>query len=154
VWRWQSYRKDNRVLLDGKTGPRWVPMTDRLQASMHAWHVVQGEPDKGPVWPCRKTNIMFINALNKACQRAGVPIFTPYGLRRRVSSELIDKMDVARYGAKTYSAWMGHSLQRGMQTYARVNPGRLEEAANVLGEAQGIVNLDAARRRKTGSEND
>jgi integrase len=97
---------------------------------------------------------MFINALNKACQRAGVPIFTPYGLRRRVSSELIDKMDVARYGAKTYSAWMGHSLQRGMATYARVNPGRLEEAANVLGEAQGIVNLDAARRRKTGSEND
>jgi integrase len=154
VWRWQSYRKDNRVLLDGKTGPRWVPMTDRLQASMHAWHTMQGEPDKGPVWPCRKPNLMFRKVLRSACRRAGVPIFTPYGLRRRVSSELIDKMDVARYGAKTYSAWMGHSLQRGMQTYARVNPGRLEEAANVLGEAQGIVNLDAARRRKTGSEND
>jgi hypothetical protein len=63
-------------------------------------------------------------------------------------------MDVTRYGAKTYSAWMGHSLERGMRTYARVNPGRLEEAANVLGEAQGIVNLDAARKKRAGNEED
>ena len=63
-------------------------------------------------------------------------------------------MDVARYGAKTYSAWMGHSLERGMATYARVSPGRLEEAANVLGEVQGIVSLDAARKRKAGSKKD
>lgn len=154
VWHWESYRDDDRVLLDGKTGPRWVPMTDRLKASMQAWQTMQDNPVKGPVWPSNHPAQVFRQGLKKACRRAGIPNFTPYGLRRRVSSELIDKMDVARYGAKTYSAWMGHSLQRGMKTYARVSPGRLEEAANVLGEAQGVVNLDAARRRKTGSEND
>ena len=149
AWRWESYRDEGRVLLDGKTGPRWVPMTARLRAVLDGWHAEQDRPDRGTVWRgIARPGESIRQALRRACPRAGVPAFTCYGCRRRVSSTLIDRIDGQRFGVHTYESWMGHSYEIGRRIYAEVCGERLDEAAAVLDEAQGVVSLEHARQRR------
>ena len=149
AWRWENCQDGDRVLLDGKTGPRWVPMTARLRAALDGWSTEQGEPSRGPVWPsASRPGLRLNSALRRVCPLAGVATFSCYGLRRRVASTLIARIGIGGFGVHTYEAWMGHSYAVGRRIYAEVNPERLGNAAAVLDEAQGVLSLDAARKRR------
>ncbi len=53
----------------------------------------------------------------------------PHGIRRRVSSQLIE----AGVDIKAYEALMGHSYALALKVYAQANPSRIAAAADLLG---------------------
>jgi integrase len=142
--RWQDWRQ-GQVRLDGKTGERWVPLGAQTAAVLDAWWVERGRPTEGPVWPVAYAGAQLARLLQRACRQAGVPIYTPHGLRRLASTRLI----AGDADPVSYAALMGHSYQMGLRTYAEVVGERLEATAALLDPGAGtVVDLGAERRRR------
>lgn len=113
-----------RLCLDGKTGPRWLPLSPTLREELRAF-----EPD-----PAKRTDRVlpgaestaretFASAWKRACAAAGVPHCEPYGLRRRACDALYRATDPG-----TAAAFLGHSPTIALKYYRRPTPADLEAA--------------------------
>lgn len=141
----------------GKTGPRRVPLRASVWAELASWERGrQAEPSRHPddtggldtvvgVRPATVRSRLH-DHLAAACERAGVPRWSPYGLRRAVVDRLYD----ASSDPSTAGAVLGHSESVAIRVYRTVRPRRAAAAveAAALGE---VLDLDAARRTFDGS---
>ena len=110
--------------LNGKTGPRRFPLIAELRALLGDRGCSTGgcpeptHPDD-PLfrWPMRVPEDAVRDQLAHACRRAGVPRFTPHGLRRMVVNRIL------RAGADITAAaeLMGHSPSVMLSYYRRVS---------------------------------
>lgn len=121
---WQQWDRAGRLLeLDGKTGKRTLPCNNTVQAALVEWWMAQGQPKKGRVFQSKSSS----NMLYCHVRLFG---FTPHGVRRCVSTILID----AGTTPKNYEAIMGHSYQMGLKTYATARPSKVLAAVHLLGK--------------------
>lgn len=122
--QWPQWDRTARLLtLDGKTGKRTLPANDTVQRLLLEWWMQQGQPRKGRIFAATTAS----NQLHKHLKPYG---FSPHGIRRCVSTILID----AGTTPKNYEAIMGHSYQMGLKTYASSRPERVLTAVNLLGK--------------------
>lgn len=109
------------IHLDGKTGPRTFPLTEDLEA------LLQGRLD-GTDRPLldlpRHADQAIRAAIARACARAGVPPFTPHGLRRLA----VVRMAQAGVDVATAATITGHRPEVMLGTYRTVRPEELLEA--------------------------
>ncbi len=71
------------------------------------------------MWPIKPSTfgVFGPTVLRRACERAGVPVFTPYGLRRSA----VDRMARAGVDPATAASITGHSAQVMLQHYRKVS---------------------------------
>lgn len=106
------------VTLTGKGSTRHVPVLPDVVAELRRWG--PGAPD-APVLgvsvnvACAHLSSRYLAA---ACDAAGVPRFTPHGLRRAAE----DRLARAGVDVATYAAILGHSPQVALQHYRRATP--------------------------------
>lgn len=126
------------LLLDGKTGSREVPVSSEVCGILAAW---RDSSDSRPGATLLGVTVSSFNSyfgprlLRRACERAGVPVFTPYGLRRAA----VDAMARAGVDVATAAAVTGHSPEVMLRHYRQVSGDdkrRAVEAAQ-LGSLQG-----------------
>lgn len=122
------------VSLDGKTGPRTVPLSADAVREV-AQVRPQGVGPEAPVLSCTRSTFDSAfgpHVLRKACADAGVPRFTPYGLRRAA----VDTMARAGVDIGTAAAITGHSPEVMLRHYRGVTEDDKRRAAEVacLGE--------------------
>ncbi|MCK6524886.1 tyrosine-type recombinase/integrase [Myxococcota bacterium] len=110
--------------LRGKTGPRRFPLVAELRTLLvdrGRGGAKEPEPEHpdAPLfrWPMRAPEDAIRDQLALACRRAGVPRFTPHGLRRMVVNRIL------RAGADITAAaeLMGHSPSVMLSYYRRVS---------------------------------
>jgi integrase len=110
--------------LHGKTGARRFPLIPELRALLgpraQGADGAEGSGDTGaPLfrWPMRVPDAAVRDQLAHACRRAGLPQFTPHGLRRMVVNRIL------RAGADISAAaeLMGHSPSVMLSYYRRVS---------------------------------
>jgi len=110
---WSAVDLDEALVrLDGKTGERLVPLAPE------AVEALAGLPRDGErVFACagRTVRANLGGMLERACARAGVPVFTPHGLRRLA----VDRFLRAGVDVGTASAILGHSPAIMLQHYRR-----------------------------------
>jgi integrase len=125
--RARDYDAATRTLrLDGKTGLRDVYLRPRTAALLDG--LVDGVPADRRIWPVNPGTIlrkMGITYLRRACAAAGVPVFTPHGLRRAA----VDRMLRSGVDVATASRVTGHSVGTMLRHYRQVTPDDLREAA-------------------------
>ena len=126
-WSDVDLREPAWVRLNGKTGPRLVPLVgaglDALRAVPEAQRV---GPLRGDRTPGGAEDALFI-ALRSLAKQAGVPRFTVHGLRRLA----VDTMARSSVDIATAAAITGHSPQVMLQHYRQVSvDDRLRAVAN------------------------
>lgn len=120
--RWEDVDlEDGLVSLEGKTGPRTVPLPcgalEELAALPRSGTYVLG------VQP-RTAALGFRVALRAACDAAGVPRWTPHGFRRLATDTLYRSgVDVG-----TAAAYLGHSPQVALRYYRQASAEDLRAA--------------------------
>lgn len=107
------------VLLDGKTGPRRVPLSEDATRVLREARPEGARPDSKVLACTRSTFDSYFgpHALRKACAAAGVRRFTPYGLRRAA----VDAMARAGVDIGTAAAITGHSPEVMLRHYRSVS---------------------------------
>ena len=95
-------------------------------------------------WPMRRPDNAVLEQLTHACRRAGVPRFTPHGLRRMVVNRIL------RAGADITAAaeLMGHSPSVMLSYYRRVSSE--DRAAGVAQAGLGQPLVVAGAQKKPG----
>lgn len=133
--RWGDLDLVQRTLqIEGKTGRRELPLTPRLAALLQPTGPVEPEQRVLPV-AAGTVKPQVTEALSRACAAAGVPRWTPHGLRRLASTVLIG----GGVDPRSYEAVMGHSYAMGLRTYAQVRSEGVQAAAAMLGPQEGQV---------------
>jgi len=126
---WGSFDFDRRlVTLDGKTGPRTVPVSAGTLLLVRGLGV--GLPE-AHVWPVTiKTFDRYLGRyLDRACKRAGVERWTPHGFRRYVATRLLDEgIPIPHARAIT-----GHSAKVMLEFYATATERTMREAIEQAG---------------------
>ncbi|MEL6343725.1 MAG: hypothetical protein AAFV53_11380 [Myxococcota bacterium] len=125
----------HQIYLKGKKNPRWVPAKGDLLRALRA-----REAAGGALWPVAHPQRGMATVLPRACRRAGVDTFPLYGLRRLAVSTLIPKVFSGEISPQKYVSQLGHSLDEGLRTYARVVGATSGDAADLL--AGGVVLTD------------
>lgn len=135
--------------LSGKTGPRRFPLIAELRALLGDRASSTGKqpeptnPD-APMfrWPMRRPDNAVLEQLTHACRRAGVPRFTPHGLRRMVVNRIL------RAGADITAAaeLMGHSPSVMLSYYRRVSSEDRAAGVAQAGLGQPLVVADAKKK--------
>jgi len=132
------------VTLRGKTGVRAVPLAaEALDAVLAFPH------REGRVFPVATNTVRctFPRHLARACRDAGVPVFSPHGLRRAA----VDRFARAGVDVGTAATFLGHSPAVMLQHYRGVSMDDLRQAlaATRLGALDGgqVVELARVRRR-------
>jgi integrase len=107
------------AILDGKTGPRAVPLSADAVAMLRQVRPASAAPGDRVLWCTPSTFDSFLGprAMRAACEAAGVRRFTPYGLRRAA----VDAMARAGVDIGTAAAITGHSPQVMLQHYRTVS---------------------------------
>lgn len=116
---WEQVNFSRRTaVLDGKTGPRTVPLSPDILRILREARPEDAEPTDR-VLTCTKRTFGALGAryLDPACERAGVPRFTPYGLRRAA----VDAMARAGVDIGTAAAITGHSPEVMLRHYRGVS---------------------------------
>jgi integrase len=120
--RWSAFNAQTEsITVDGKTGPRQVPLVPSIAAHLtEARQVLAPRPDDR-IFPIKSAKTGFAKQLRGACAACGVPRFSPHGLRRYGVVELY------RRGAdpSVAAAITGHSPQVALAFYRQV---RFDEA--------------------------
>jgi integrase len=104
---------------EGKTGARDVPLHPETLAELRAWlpRDREAQPDEGLFgvsWKVVRGKLSQ-GPLERACKAAGVPKFTPHGLRRAA----VDAFRRADIDAKTAASFLGQSDTVMLQYYAQ-----------------------------------
>ncbi|MCK6515679.1 tyrosine-type recombinase/integrase [Myxococcota bacterium] len=137
--------------LSGKTGPRRFPLIAELRALLADRGSSTEEPPTPtdpdtPLfrWLMRVPDAAVRDQLALACRRAGVPRFTPHGLRRMVVNRIL------RAGADITAAaeLMGHSPSVMLSYYRRVS--NEDRAAGVAQAGLGQPLVMAGTKKKPG----
>ncbi|MCK6522108.1 tyrosine-type recombinase/integrase [Myxococcota bacterium] len=137
--------------LNGKTGPRRFPLIAELRVLLgDRVSSTDGSPQPtdpdAPLfrWLLRVPDAAVRDQLAEACRRAGVPRFTPHGLRRMVVNRIL------RAGADITAAaeLMGHSPSVMLSYYRRVSSE--DRAAGVAQAGLGKPLVVAAIQHKPG----
>ena len=107
------------VVLDGKTGPRTVPVpagSRALLAELRSGTAANG----GRVFATKPGSLRTTvnKSLGRACDALGVERFSSHGFRRRKATDLL----ASGIAPRDYEAFMGHSYQVGLDIYAQVDP--------------------------------
>ena len=106
--------RNGRLTLDGKTGTRLFPLPGHVAAK------VLGRADGSEALlldlPPHADQCVR-STLNRACKRAGVPRFTPHGLRRMV----VDTMVRSGVEVATAAKLTGHSVEVMLRLYRQVS---------------------------------
>lgn len=104
------------VDVDGKTGARSVPVSPQTMAILRPL-LVDRHPE-APLWPVEPSTVRkhLGESIRKACLAAGVPVFTPHGLRRAA----VDAMARAGVDAATAASITGHSVVVMLRFYRQV----------------------------------
>ena len=152
---WSRVRWDREtvtLLGKGKGGgrkvPRLIPMMPTLRDALREQWVARGQPAHGRVWELADVGKALRRRLPGICEALGVPVHTPHGIRRWMSCELVERVfSPTPFSAADYEAWMGHTLQMGLRTYASARPGRLEGAAEAVEAllAPNVIELNERR---------
>lgn len=97
-----------QIRVTGKTGPRIVPLPPSLVAILAA--IPKGE---GRIFTTSRPGVRIHAVLTRACKTAGVPHFSPQGLRKAAVIRLIrGGVDLA-----TEAKMMGHSIETAFKHY-------------------------------------
>ncbi|MEO1715745.1 MAG: tyrosine-type recombinase/integrase [Planctomycetota bacterium] len=140
---WRDYDAEALTLhLDGKTGPREVPVGEHLAAAIEAHR--ERSPQKPYSLSPDSMRSRFSRVLAEACEACKVNRYTPHGLRRLASTRLIR----AQVDPKAYEAQMGHQYAIGLRLYAQTVGEDLDKAAAVLDDrTEKVIPLNAHRRK-------
>ncbi len=136
---WGDVDLDRReIRLAGKTGARVVPLAESATTALHRWAEDHPAQPTERVLTCSASTFdsyLGPHALRAACEAAGVPRFTPYGLRRAA----VDAMARAGVDPKTAARFTGHSVSVMLTHYRTVTAEDLRGAlaAAGLGSVQG-----------------
>lgn len=133
--------------LAGKTGPRLVPLAGPAVSALQWARARPGAADRERVLSCSPATFdsyLGPHALRLACAAAGVPRFTPYGLRRAA----VDAMARAGVDPKTAARFTGHSVSVMLTHYRTVTAEDLRAALAVsgLGSVEGPTVIPLRRR--------
>ncbi|MFH1466503.1 MAG: tyrosine-type recombinase/integrase [Pseudomonadota bacterium] len=107
--------KTGELALDGKTGLRTFPLPAEVSAALVKRAGVGMEPLLDLGKRDRDQNVR--SKLARACKVAGVPPFTPHGLRRMV----VDRMARAGVDVATAASLTGHSPEVMLRHYRQVS---------------------------------
>lgn len=141
--KWPAFDSaGRRVLLNGKTGPRWIPLRgDVLQMMRERRMRISGSSEY--VWSVKSRPMEWNrNQLKKAAEAAGLGRLTSHSLRRHFCVELISAMfsrgpadldPSARLTPKDYERLAGHSFQVGMKAYINSRSESREAAIELAG---------------------
>ncbi len=109
--------------LDGKTGPRTVPLGPDVVRVLDRWRSERAEASGGgSADTVLGLTVLSFNSyfgprlLRSACEAAGVPVFTPYGLRRAA----VNAMARAGVDVATAASVTGHSVEVMLRKYREV----------------------------------
>lgn len=131
--RWSEVDLDRgEVTLDGKTGRRTVPLADDPIGVLASWREVTGAEDGATVLGLTVSSFNSYfgpRRLRAACEAAGVPRFTPYGLRRAA----VDSMARAGVDVATAASITGHSPEVMLRHYRTVSGEDRRRAVAVAG---------------------
>jgi integrase len=132
------------VRMTGKTGPRRVPITRELAEALLAWGDGKGrERDQAIFGVTVRTITERLRQENrKACERAGVQHFHPYGLRRATD----DRLGRERVDPATWAAFTGHSVETASRMYRQVTESDLRRA--LRGASAKVLEVDFGKKSK------
>lgn len=112
--RWGDIDLDRAELrVSGKTGPRVVPIAPALAAELEALERGADGARLLPVGTHTAQQSISQRYLKQACAKAGVPYFTPHGLRRMV----IDQLYTAGTDVGTVAQMLGQSAVVALRHY-------------------------------------
>jgi hypothetical protein len=136
VWAFlQWLDKPKRLVSAGQTSPQAVLTPCSLRIA----------PDKSPF--AGFTADRLRTAIGRACKATGTPVFSPHDLRHRRAT----LWHLGGVPASQAAAWLGHSAQEHLRTYAHVMIDRTEldygELLRGLGEPTRDERADASYRR-------
>ena len=130
---WAGVDLDRReARLSGKTGARSVPLAPSAVDALRSWAADHGADPAARVLPCSPSTFdsyLGPHALRAACEAAGVPCFTPYGLRRAA----VDAMARAGVDPATAASITGHSVSVMLTAYRTVSEDDRRRAVAVAG---------------------
>ena len=107
----------------GKHKPRRWPVHGDLRALLERLTEGRTDPTEYLIRDLpREVGNVTNYAIPKACEQAGVPVFSPHGLRRMVAMELLEVTD-----AKSVSKLTGHSVAILLRHYVRPTAERLRD---------------------------
>lgn len=124
-------RFQGTVRLVGKTGQRWFPLrsADSTLFELLVARSAMADEAQRLLGLSKHPQEQVRSALRRACAAAGIPRFTPHGLRRMVVDRLIDSgIDVA-----TAAALSGHSVEVMLRFYRKPTAGALAAAVGKAG---------------------
>lgn len=101
--------------LDGKTGQRTFPLPEDLVEALR--DRAAGDPPHLLDLPRKSASQVVRDRLRRACKAAGVPVFTPHGLRRLV----VDRMARGGVDVATAASLTGHSVEVMLRYYRQVS---------------------------------
>ncbi|MCB9793187.1 MAG: site-specific integrase [Alphaproteobacteria bacterium] len=112
---------------EGKTGPRSFPLPEALVPLLQD----RADGSDVPLLDFGRSGLQDCvrGALARACARAGVPRFTPHGLRRMV----VDQMIRAGVDVATAASLTGHSVEVMLRHYRTVSEADRREAVTRAG---------------------
>ncbi|MCB9762265.1 MAG: tyrosine-type recombinase/integrase [Alphaproteobacteria bacterium] len=119
--------RTRRVTLRGKTGARVFPLPEPIFALVA--DRIDGSARPLFDWTTSVPGSRVRVALQKACLRLGVPVFTPHGLRRMV----VDQMIRSGVDVSTAASLTGHSVEVMLRHYRKVSEADRVEAVAKAG---------------------
>jgi integrase/recombinase XerC len=131
-----------------KTGVRVVPLSDDAIRELRRYGLLVR---RGPLFEPGADDAIR-SALKKITRRAGVPLFSPHGLRRLACDTLYESEDPGVAGTM-----LGHSPIVAMQHYRRARPERLRQALTRSGMGripEGKAISFASQTRVSGGKDD
>jgi integrase len=131
------------VFIRGKNHrERWVPISLQLGQELLAWAEEREVPQDGELFGVkRSTLVRRVRAeIKKACVRAEVEHFHPYGLRRAMD----DRLGRGGVGPDLWGAHMGHSPEMALRRYRQVTRDDLRRVVPV--STGRVINVDFKKR--------
>lgn len=127
--RWRAVADDgSAVELDGKTGPRRVPLHATVAAELRTWD--RGAPDDLVLGVTPHTATAHTQReLARAAEALGLPRVSPNGLRRAMT----DALYRSGMGVDEEAALLGHSAETAMRIYRQVSQDDLSRAVSLAG---------------------
>jgi len=114
---------DGWIALDGKTGPRRVPLSPETVDVLRPY--VDGRAPSVRLWPVSSEVVRHLpTSLRRACGAAGVPVWTSHALRRAA----VDRLARSGVDVATAAAMLGHSPAVMLEVYRQVSADDLSGA--------------------------
>lgn len=146
--RWEQVDwSRGELLLDGKTGPRRVPVAGEVLEELRRWRMGcdAARPEVMPIG-YETTRRSIYRCIDRACRRAGVQRYTTHAIRRAV----VDRLARAGVDVATAADILGHSPQVMLDAYRQVSDAdRREAVARArLGALPAGEVIDLSERRR------